>query len=130
MEPQNGFSTGYRAFKAIWDGENGDKLRALFSEGFEFHNLDGRNDVTDLKGFRQRVAQLRAAHPGARLQVENAIGSGSHIAFDWTLGDSGADGAGQQHTISRLSIPDGSCMLRLNGDHVVELWELNGALAG
>jgi SnoaL-like domain len=129
VEPQNSFSTGYRAFKAIWDGENGDKLRELFSDRFEFHNLDGRNDVTDLKGLRQRMAELRAAHPGARLRVENAIGSGSHIAFDWTLGDAGADGARQQHRVSRLNIPDGSCMLRLNGDHVVELWELNGALA-
>jgi len=114
MGSQNSFSTGYRAFRAIWDGENGDKLRALFSDGFEFHNLDGRNDVTDLKGLRQRVAKLRAAHPGARLKVENPFGAGSHIAFDWSLGDAS---------------PDGFCMLRLNGDRVVELWELNGALA-
>jgi len=129
MEPHNSFSTGYRAFRAIWDGENGDKLRALFGDGFEFHNLDGRNEVTDLKGFRQRVAGLRAAHPGARLQVENAFGAGSHIAFDWSLGDTNPGGAPEQRKASASNILDGSCRLRLNRDQVVELWKLNGSLA-
>jgi hypothetical protein len=129
MEPQNSFSTGYRAFRAIWDGENGDKLRALFANGFEFHNLDGRHDVTDLKGLRQRVAGVRAAHPGAHLRVENAFGSGSHIAFDWSLGDTTPDGAPEKRGASTSNILDGSCMLRLNGSQVVELWELNGSMA-
>ena len=128
MDTHSNYNKGTRAFKALWDGENGDCLRAIFDDAFEFHNLDGRNDVTDLKGFRQRVAVLRAAHPGARLRVENAVGSGSHIAFDWTLGDASADRARQQHGTSGWNIPAGSCMVRLNGDHVVEWWELNGAL--
>jgi hypothetical protein len=115
METQNSLTTGYRAFRAIWDGVNGDKLRELFSNRFEFHNLNGGDEVTDLKELRQRVAGLRAAHPWARLRVENAVGSGSHMAFDWTFG----------HTI-----PDGSCMLRLEGGRVVELWELSGVLEG
>ena len=114
MEMQSNYSRGTSAFRAVWEGQNGDKLRSVFDECSEFHNLDGKNDVTDLKGFRQRVAGLRAAHPGARLQVQNPFGAGSHIAFDWSLGDAS---------------PDGFCMLRLNGDRVVELWELNGALA-
>jgi len=113
METQNGFDTGYRAFRAIWEGANSDKLRELFSDGFAFHDLDDRDDVTDLRGFRRRVASLQAAHPSAHLQLENAFGSESHIAFDWTFGD----------PTSR-----GCCMLRLDRDRVVELWELNGAL--
>lgn len=115
METQQSLSTGYRAFRAIWDGMNGDKIRELFSDRFEFHNLDGWNEVTDLKELRRRVAGLRGAHPGARLRVENEIGSASHIAFDWTFGDTPSSG---------------SCMLRLDGACVAEWWELNGALAG
>jgi hypothetical protein len=128
MEAQNSLGAGYRAFQAIWDGQNGDKLREMFSDCFEFHNLDGRNDVTDLRGLRERMAALRAAHPGARLHVQNAVGSGSHIAFDWTLGDPTSQ-AGRAHggTFER-TFRDGSCMIRLNGECVEELWELNGAL--
>ena len=87
MEMQSNYNRGTSAFRAVWEGQNGDKLRSVFDECFEFYNLDGKNDVTDLKGFRQRVAGLRAAHPGARLQVQNPFGAGSHIAFDWSLGD-------------------------------------------
>jgi hypothetical protein len=129
MEPQVNLARGYRAFMAVWDGQNGDKLRELFSDCFEFHNLDGRNDVTDLKGFRQRMAALRAAHPGASLGVENAIGSGSHIAFDWTLRDPTPQDERKQGRTSMQTFRDGSCMIRLNGDCIEELWELNGALA-
>ena len=114
METQNSFDTGYRAFRAIWEGANRDKLNELFSDRFAFHELDDRDDVMDLTGFRKRVAGLRAAHPAARLRVENAFGSESHIAFDWTIGDPHSRGC---------------CMLRLDRDRVIELWELNGALA-
>jgi hypothetical protein len=113
METQSGFDTGYRAFHAIWEGANRDKLRELFSDWFAFHDLDNSDDVTDLRGFRRRVAQLRATHPSAQLRLENAFGSESHIAFDWTFGDPNSNGC---------------CMLRLDGDRVVELWELNGVL--
>jgi hypothetical protein len=83
-----------------------------------------------LGGLRQRVALLRAAHPAAQLRVENAVGSGSHIAFDWALGDPASQGGRKQGHDSTQIISDGSCMIRLNGDCVEELWELNGALAG
>ena len=129
MEMQSNYSRGTSAFRAVWEGQNGDKLRSVFDECSEFHNLDGKNDVTDLKGFRQRVAGLRAAHPGARLQVENAFGAGSHIAFDWSLGDTNPGGAPEQRKASASNILDGSCMLRLNRDQVVELWKVNGSLA-
>jgi hypothetical protein len=124
MEMQSNYSRGTRAFQAIWDGENGDKLGSIFDDGFEFHNLDGRHDVTDLKGLRQRVAVLRDAYPGAQMRVENTVASGSHIAFDWSLRDGSS-----QHRGFAPNILDGSCMVRLNGDCVVELWELNGSLA-
>lgn len=130
MEMQSNFSRGTGAFQAIWDGENGDRLRSIFDECFQFHNLDGRNDVTDLKGLRQRVASLRAAHPGAHLRVENTVGSGSHFAFDWSLKESSPPGDRAGHGASSSNLRDGSCMVRLEGDCVVELWELNGALAG
>ena len=130
MDTHSSYSKGTRAFKALWDGENGDCLRAIFDDAFEFHNLDGRNDVTDLKGLRRRVAELRAAHPGARLRVENMIGEGSHFAFDWTLREPGSESARGPRTTSKSGVPDGSCMVRLNGNFVAELWELNGALVG
>ena len=130
MEAQNSLGAGYRAFQAIWDGQNGDKLRQMFSDCFEFHNLDGRNDVTDLKGLRQRMAVLRAAHPGARLRMENAVGSGSHIAFGWSLRDPSPEDGRKQHKTSTPNIRAGSCMIRLSGDRVEEMWELHGALAG
>jgi len=129
MEMQSNYSRGTRAFQAIWEAENGDKLRSIFDDGFAFHNLDGRHDVTDLKGLRLRVAALRAAYPGAHLRVENTVASGSHIAFDWSLREAGADGSRAGRRTSASNIRDGSCMVRLNGDCVVELWELNGALA-
>ena len=115
MEAQNSLGAGYRAFQAIWDGQNGDKLRQMFSDCFEFHNLDGRNDVTDLKGLRERVAALRAAHPNARLRVENPIDSGSHIAFDWTLGYPTSQAGRATGESSVQTLRDGSCMIRLNG---------------
>jgi hypothetical protein len=130
MDTHSSYSRGTRAFKALWHGENGDRLRAIFADEFEFHNLDGRNDVTDLKGLRRRVAELHAAHPGARLQVENMIGAGSHFAFDWTLREPSTEAGREPHKTSTSAIRDGSCMVRLNGDCVAELWELNGALAG
>jgi predicted ester cyclase len=130
MDTHSSYSKGTRAFKALWDGENGDKLRAIFDDEFRFHNLDGRHDVTDLTGLRQRVAELRASHPGARLQVENMIGSGSHIAFDWTLSEAKAGDRRFQRKTSGPSIRNGSVMVRLSGDCVAELWELNGALEG
>jgi hypothetical protein len=130
MDTHSSYSKGTRAFKALWDGENGDCLRAIFADEFRFHNLDGRHDVTDLKGLRRRVAELRASHPAARLRVENMVGSGSHFAFDWTLRDANPDDARGQHQTSRSSIRDGSCMVRLSGDFVEEMWELNGALEG
>lgn len=114
METQNSFDTGYRAFRAIWEGANRDKLSKLISDKFAFHDLDDRDDVMDLMGFRRRVAGFRGAHPGAHLRLENAFGSQSHIAFDWSYGDPSSRGC---------------CMVRLDGDRVVELWELNGALA-
>ena len=130
MDTQSIYSKGTHAFTALWDGENGDKLRAIFADEFRFHNLDGRNDVTDLKGLRWRVAELRAAHPRARLQLDNLIASGSHFAFDWALRDAGPEGGRDKHKASASVIRDGSCMVRLNGECVAELWELNGALAG
>jgi SnoaL-like domain len=114
METQDSVGTGYRAFRAIWDGANGDKLRGLFSDDFQFHNLDDGHEAADLNGLRRRMASLRAAHPSARLRVGAAFGAESHIAFDWTFGDPNSSGC---------------CMLRLDQDRVVELWELNGALA-
>jgi hypothetical protein len=126
MEPQSNSGRGMRAFQAIWNGENGDKLRSIFDNGFEFHNLDGRNDVTDLKGLRQRIAILRAAHPGAYLRMENTVGSGSHFAFDWSLRDASSLG-GRDAPVT--SIRDGSCMVRLDGNCVAEMWELRGELA-
>jgi hypothetical protein len=129
MEMQSNFSRSTRAFQAVWDGVNGDKLRAIFDDSFEFHNLDGRNEVTDLKGLRQRVAVLRAAHPGAQLQVEDTVGSGSHVAFGWRLLEA-SGGSRARRGSSASSLREGSCMVRLAGDCVVELWELNGALAG
>jgi hypothetical protein len=130
MDTHSSYSKGTRAFKALWEGENGDCLRAIFDDAFEFHNLDGRNDVTDLKGLRQRVAELHAAHPGARLRIENAFGSGSHYAFDWALSDASSGDAPYRQKTSGSSIRNGSVMVRLSGDHVAELWELNGALDG
>jgi uncharacterized cupin superfamily protein len=130
MDTHTSYIRGTRAFTALWEGENGDKLREIFSDEFEFHNLDGRNDVTDLKGLRRRVAALRATHPGARLRVENTVGAGSHFAFDWTLWDADPGSARFNPQTSKSGILDGSCMVRLDGDCVVELWELNGQLAG
>jgi hypothetical protein len=128
MDMQSNFSRGPRAFQAIWDEENADKLSGIFDDCFRFHNLDGRNDITDLTGLRQRVAVLRAAHPGARVQVDNTSVSGSHVAFDWTLRDAAAAGSAHRNT-SPAVLRDGTCMVRLEGDCVVELWELNGALS-
>lgn len=130
MDTQSNYGKSTYAFRALWDGENGDKLRAIFADEFRFHNLDGRNDVTDLRGLRRRVAELRALHPRARLQLENLVGAGSHFAFDWTLRDAGPEGAREQYKASTSVIRDGSCMVCLNGECVAELWELNGALAG
>ena len=130
MDTHSSYSKGTRAFKALWDGENGDKLRAIFADEFEFHNLNGWNDVTDLKGLRRRVAEVRAAHPGARLRVENVVGSGSHFAFDWTLLEPSIELDRDPRKTSTPSIRDGSCMVRLSGECVAELWELNGSLAG
>jgi hypothetical protein len=129
MDIQSNYTLGTRALQAIWNEQNGDKLRTLFDDCFEFHNLDGRNDVTDLTGLRRRVASLRSAHPGARLSVENGVASGSHIAFDWSLRDASTDNNEAQQSGPGGSIRDGSCMVRLNGRCIAELWELTGALA-
>jgi hypothetical protein len=129
VDTQSIYGRGTGALKALWNGENGNRLRAIFADDFEFHNLDGGNDVTDLKGLRQRMAELAAAHPGARLQVESTIGSGSHITFDWSLRDATPGDGRARREGSPPIIRDGFIMVRFDGDCVAELWELTGSLA-
>jgi hypothetical protein len=128
MEIHSNLSKGTHAFQAIWDGENGNRLRAIFAENFEFHNLNGSHEITDLKGFRYRIAALRAAHPGAHLRLENGVTAGSHVVFDWSLRDVSLDGSRGPRGRFEESDGHGFCMVRLSGDRVVEIWELQGEL--
>jgi hypothetical protein len=129
MEMQSNLSKGTHAFQAIWDGENGNKLRAIFAENFEFHNLDGRHEITDLKALRYRMAALRAAHPGAHLRLENGMTAGAHVVFEWSLREARPDGSRGARGRFRESDSYGSCMVRLSEDRIAELWELQGELA-
>lgn len=133
MESQAQTMNADRALRAIWDGVNGDKIRSLFADDFRLHNLDGRNDITDLQGLRRRLARLRAAHPRAALRVGKTVGEGSHVVFDWSLREAtrlpSSNAGGRDQVDPQQTILDGMCMLCLNGGLVTEMWEFSGALA-
>jgi hypothetical protein len=128
MDTQENVSRGTGAFQAIWEGQNGNKLREIFAERFEFHNLDGRNDRTGLQGLRERVAALHAAHPAAQLRLEDAIISGSHVAFGWTVVDPLPESRIRRDRHTAPFNCTGSLLVRLGEGHVEDMWELNGAL--
>lgn len=129
MATQANVTAASDALRAIWNGADGNELRARFAQTFTFHNLNGYHEVTDLANLRQRLAALHGAHPGARLQVEGTVGAGSHVALDWTIQESRRNGGQRSGESSPSALRSGTFMVRFAEEKVGEIWELTGELA-
>ena len=117
-----------RAFRAIWNGTRGTDLKALFADGFEFRNLSSLDDVTDLSGLRQRIIAVRSVHPRGHLRVEDMVNSGDLVSVWWSFGNNGRSHFPRTRGASQPAVMDGTCMFRLEGSRIIEMWELGGQL--
>lgn len=129
MTTQESISRAFGALAALWQGANGDRLRALFADGFTFHNLEGEHEVTNLADLRRRLAALHGAHPGAHLSIDGSVGVGSHVALEWSVRERRNGRPRGLADAAERAIVSGTCMVRLAGDRIAEIWELKGALA-
>jgi hypothetical protein len=128
MNGQSSVITAERALKAVWNGARRIDRDALFASNFRFRNLGDSDDVTNLCGLRKRICHVRAAHPDGHLVMEDVFGWEDHFVAWWALRIDGCT----EPTAPRSEAPtaplEGTCMLRLCGGQVVEMWELGGQL--
>jgi len=117
-----------RALKAVWNGARDTAQKTLFVDGFMFRNLSSLDDVTDLDGLRQRAAFMRSTYPCGRLLVQDVVDSGDLIAVWWTFRNGERCRSEQTAHPFPRELMDGTCMFRLQGGRVAEMWELGGQL--
>jgi hypothetical protein len=128
MTLTNNVGIAERAVRSVWTGGRGTAQKALFADDFMFRNLSSLDDVTDLDGLRQRTASVRSLHRCARLQVQDTVASGDLVSVWWTF--KSEDGCRSQRALRAVQreVMDGTCMLRLRGGQIAEMWELGGQL--
>ena len=124
MASTNNVGIAERALRSVWKGLRGMTQKSLFTDDFMFRNLSRLDDVTDLDGLRQRTASLRSLHPCARLQVGDTVASGDLVSVWWTLRGKEDCRSRQLLRAAQREVMDGTCMVRLRGGQVAEMWEL------
>ena len=128
MPLANNVGIAERAVRLVWTDGRGTAQQALFADDFMFRNLSSLDDVTDLDGLRQRTASLRSLHPCARLQVWDTVASGELVSVWWTFKSEEGCRSRRGVPAAQREVMDGTCMLRLRGGQIAEMWELGGQL--
>jgi hypothetical protein len=118
----------HRTLRVIWDCPWAGDLSELFTANFEFRNLNGPHDVTDLRGLRGRIASLRSTYPRGHLIVDQALESPDRVTLWWVFSENGCGRADPEPTTASRIITEGTCMFHIQEGQIAEMWELGGQL--
>jgi SnoaL-like domain len=128
MELDNRQDIAYRALRALWNGTSEDDLRRLFDDGFRFRNVGREHDDTGLAGLRGRIASLRSCNPTGDMRVDESVQAGDQVVFWWTFGDARADTFSHSKGDTAPAILNGTSLLLLSQERVIEMCEIGGEL--
>lgn len=111
-----------RRWAALWSTENLASADRVFVRDVHDHRAHPFHDITGIEGEKQFIARVRAAFPDLRVDIEETVAEGEHVAARvMHRGTHQGDFLGIAPT-GRPVTYEGTVIFRIVDDRITERW--------